>query len=87
MLTAMPPAMRGVANANADTGRPAPKERGKGRAPKYTDAQILEMRSMHEFEGVPAHVIARRFGMDNARDVRRYLDYTTRSRLVPRRPE
>lgn len=66
------------------SAKPEQKTRTGGAGQKYTDDQILQMRALHEFGNWSRARIAERYGL-NADDVRRYLDYVTRARLVPTR--
>lgn len=56
------------------------------RAPKLTDAQVLECRTRYEFNGEKSHVLAKEYGT-SARYMLELLTYGIRSKLIPRRPE
>lgn len=59
----------------------APKN--KGSKPKFTDNQILEMRRLHEYEGVSRSELCKMFDMDYHAAMR-ITDYITRGKLVPK---
>ena len=55
------------------------------RATRMTDEQVLACRALHEFEGWSRQRLAREYGQSDDY-MRRLLDYTVRSKLVPKRP-
>lgn len=92
MITALPTRMRGIVNTQYRPDRAArvnPHDdrtvNHQGRPAKFTDEQILDMRILHEQQGWTRLKVARKYGLD-LREVHRYLDYLTRSRLVPKVP-
>jgi AraC-like DNA-binding protein len=50
-----------------------------------TDDQVLECRARHEFDGWSRQRLASAYGV-SVEYMRRLLDYTVRSKLVPKRP-
>lgn len=68
-----------------------PKARVQGNHPKqvHSDEVVLEVRRLHEVEGLSAAKIIAMFaavhGIDLGSSVRGWLDYQTRSHLVPTR--
>lgn len=67
------------------SGKAAKPERNcRGAPPLLSDAQILEMRALHDFAGWSSKRLQQRFGVDEGM-VKRVLDGITRSRLVAKR--
>lgn len=81
-VVAPPAASAPVARAKV----PAKAEKpAKARNTLLTDEQVLECRAAYEFEGVKRITLERRYGVTSDY-MRNLLDYTTRSKLIPKRP-
>lgn len=75
---------KGASHATYATPKRPSTGTQKGHTPLLTDAQILEMRALDEFEGWSTKRLQLRFGVD-ADMVRRVLQGVTRAKLVPTR--
>lgn len=75
---------RSAASMPGALDRPAKARNCRGAPPLLSDAQILEMRALHDFAGWRPKRLQQRFGVD-AGMVKRVLSGITRSRLVATR--
>lgn len=70
--------------------QPTPKkdavDPGRKGKRKFTDAQILEMRALYEFDKLSVSEIAGRFGMASDTYLRKILMYEMRGQVKPVRP-
>ena len=75
---------RGDYRQHEGTNKPKPEPKRGGHAPHVSDEQLLEMRALHDFGGWSKERVANRYGLDEGQ-VKRYLGYITRARLVAKR--
>lgn len=68
--------------ADVRVSKPTP-EPAKARKTLMTDEQIIEARTDHEFGGVKAITLRRKYGVSE-NYMRRVLDYLVRSKLIPK---
>lgn len=80
--------MQRMCNKLPPTPRVQPKEKRIYTGQKITDAEILQMRTMHDIDRMPAKEIVAAFPQYNENYLRRILQYDVRaqSHLRPKRP-